>query len=90
MAVKWLRCFVLMATVVAFVSHMPAEAGDSCHTRAGVLRCADRCNETLDAAAPILNTPYKLAVSSKICHPDWSVMKRVLPGLMVSVFSIFC
>lgn len=80
---KW-RLFVLAATVVAVISHMPVQGGDSCTVGSGVLRCPDGCQETFGPSAPVLPKPYKLEAGSSMCQPSWVDLKRILPGIMVS------
>jgi hypothetical protein len=84
MALKLLRFVVLMATFVAFVSHMPVTTGDSCQLNGGVLNCPGECSDTFGKNAPVQITPYKVEVGSTLCQPNWDDLRRVLPGVMVS------
>jgi hypothetical protein len=84
MALKGLPVVVLFATFVAFVSHMPVNAGDSCHVSGGVLSCPGDCGETFRQDAPVQITPFKMTVDSTLCQPNWDDLKRILPGVMVS------
>jgi hypothetical protein len=85
MAVRWFRFVTLVAVVVAFISHMPSEAGDSCFVKTGVLHCPGECKEAFAPGAAAKPVVFKLAVGSKLCHPVWADVKRILPGLMVSL-----
>jgi hypothetical protein len=84
MGLKLLRFVVLVATFVAFVSHMPVNAGDSCQLNGGVLTCPGECGDTFGTNAPVQITPYKIEVGSTLCRPSWDDLRRLFPGVMVS------
>jgi hypothetical protein len=81
---KWFRFATLAFVVVAFVSHLPAQAGDSCGVASGVLSCPGECNVTFGPDAPVLGSIFKLKLGADSCQPSWEDLKRLLPGLMVS------
>lgn len=80
---RFLREVALVATLMAFISHLPSScAGDSCQVKGGTLKCDGPCAETFAEAAPIQDA-FKLSLEAKACQPSWPDVKRVLPGLLV-------